>query len=203
MKGYYFITDAACSRLGNVHDVKEALRAGLKVVQYRDKTKSTEELYKEALQLRKICKDVLFLVNDRVDIALGVEADGVHLGRQDMPYPAARRLLGRKKIIGLSVHTLQQAIEAQNSGAQYIGISPVFRTDTKLDAGNPVGVELIRQIKKHVSLPLIAIGGIDLSNARDVIDAGADGLCAVSAVVTKQDVRTEIEKFQKLFLQKS
>jgi thiamine-phosphate pyrophosphorylase len=199
MRGYYFITDATLSRAGNVNDVKNALAARVEVVQYRDKYKSTKEMYEEALELRRICKDALFLVNDRVDIALSVEADGVHLGSQDLSYSVARKILGDKKIIGLTVHTLKQAIEAQELGAQYIGVSPIFLTDTKQDAGNPVGVALIKKIKKHVSLPLVAIGGIDLSNAQKVIRAGADSLCAISAVVTKQDVRKEIEKFQRLF----
>ena len=133
---------------------------------------------------------------------MSVGADGVHLGREDLPYAAARKLLGRKKIIGLTVHTLAEAIEARESGAQYIGVSPIFRTGTKWDAGKPVGTDLIRRIKERVPLSIIAIGGIDLSNASQVIAAGADGLCAISAVVTKQDVAKEIEKFQRLFSRK-
>ncbi|MFH0827520.1 MAG: thiamine phosphate synthase [Candidatus Omnitrophota bacterium] len=200
MRGYYFITDAVLSRAGNASDVKCALKAKVEVVQYREKNKSTKEAYEEALRLRRICKDVLFLVNDRLDLALSVGADGVHLGGVDLPYAVARKLLGPRKIIGLTVHTLDEAIEAQRLGAQYIGVSPIFRTDTKQDAGRPVGVELIRKIKGCVSLPVIAIGGIDLSNAKQVIAAGADGLCAISAVVNKQNIRKEIEKFQKLFV---
>jgi thiamine-phosphate pyrophosphorylase len=200
MRGLYFITDACLSRKGNISDVRQALKARVEVVQYRDKQKSTRELFEEALQIRKICKDAVFLVNDRVDLALAVKADGVHLGRWDLPYPVARKLLGPKKIIGLTVHTLQQALEAQKLGAQYIGVSPVFGTRTKQDAGPPVGLELIRRIKNRVSTPVIAIGGIDLAHAQDVVLAGADGLCAISAVVTKKDVRREIEKFQKLFV---
>ncbi|MFH1458155.1 MAG: thiamine phosphate synthase [Candidatus Omnitrophota bacterium] len=203
MKGYYFITDAGQSRAGNASDVKNALKAHVEVVQYRDKSKSTKELYQEALALRKICKDALFLINDRLDIALSVKADGVHLGWEDLPYAVARKLIGDKKIIGLTVHTLQQAIQSQRSGAQYIGVSPIFKTNTKQDAGPPVGVRLIKEIRRHVSLPVIAIGGIDLSNAKDVIDSGADGLCAISAVVAENDVKKEIEKFQRLFRQKT
>lgn len=199
MRGFYFITDASISRKGNISDVKNALKAKVKVVQYRDKTKSTKELFEEALELRRICKNAIFLVNDRIDIALSVKADGVHLGQQDLPYSIARRLLGNKKIIGLTVHTLQEAIEAEHLGAQYIGVSPIFATNTKQDAGSPVGIELIKKIKKRVSLPLMAIGGINLSNALEVMRAGADGVCAISAVLTKQDVRKEIEKFQELF----
>jgi len=199
MRGYYFITDAAGSRLGNVSDVKNALRARVEVVQYRQKDKSTAEIYQEALVLRRICKKAKFLINDRLDLALAVNADGLHLGRYDLPYPVARRHLGKKKIIGLTVHTLKQAIQAQKMGADYIGVSPIFATSTKLDAGKPVGVEIIRKIKKRVRIPVIAIGGIDLSNAQQVVRAGADGLCAISAVVTAGDVMAQIEKFQRLF----
>ncbi len=139
------------------------------------------------------------MIDDRVDIVLSVNADGVHLGRYDMPYSVARKLLGNKKIIGLTVHSAKEAKEAQRLGADYIGVSPVFATKTKGDAGKPKGVGLIKQIRKQVSIPIIAIGGINLSNAQEVIEAGASALCAISAVVTKPDVKKEIEKFQALF----
>ncbi|MCX5703252.1 MAG: thiamine phosphate synthase [Candidatus Omnitrophica bacterium] len=199
MRGYYFITDSGLSRKGNISDVKSAIRAKIGVVQYREKNKSTGEMHEEASKLRRICEDAIFLINDRVDIALGVNADGVHLGRSDLPYAVARRLLGKRKIIGLTVHTLKQAIQAQGLGADYIGVSPIFATHTKLDAGVPVGVELISKIKKRIRIPVIAIGGINLSNAKDVIRAGADGLCAISAVLASRDVRGRIERFQRLF----
>ena len=111
----------------------------------------------------------------------------------------ARRLLGKKRIIGLTVHTLRQARLAKEWGANYLGVSPIFSTGTKPDAGVPVGLGLIRRIKKAVSLPIIAIGGIDLSNAASVIDAGADGICAISAVVARPNVKKEIQSFQALF----
>ncbi|MFH1269757.1 MAG: thiamine phosphate synthase [Candidatus Omnitrophota bacterium] len=199
MKGYYFITDSALSRSGNAADVRSALRAGVRVVQYREKDKTTSQMYEEALALRKICKRAVFLVNDRVDIALSVKADGVHLGREDLPYAIARKLLGKNKIIGLTVHTLKEAIEAQRLGADYIGVSPIFATATKPNAGEPAGPELIAKIRKRISIPIIAIGGINLLNAAQVIRAGADGLCAISVVVIKPDVKREIKKFQDLF----
>lgn len=199
MKGYYFITDSLLSRAGNTSDIKNALKAEVSVVQYREKHKSSKEMYEEALKLRKLCSNIIFLVNDRVDIALSVNADGIHLGSDDLPYAIARKLLGKKRIIGLTVHTLKQAREAQESGADYIGVSPVFSTNTKPDAGIPVGTGLIRQIKTSVSLPVIAIGGINLANAKEVIRSGADGLCAISCVVGAEDVKLEIEKFQRLF----
>ena len=198
MKGYYFITAAELSLAGNQSDVRSAVKAGVTAIQYRRKSGSTSAMIKEALTLRKLCGSTLFLINDRVDIALAAEADGVHLGQDDLPYSLARKLLGRR-VIGLTVHNVREAREAQAAGADYLGVSPVFSTRTKRDAGNPAGIELIRKIKKEVTIPIVAIGGIDLENAPAVIAAGADGLCAISAVVSKKNVRAEIDKFQKLF----
>ncbi len=199
ISGYYFITDANLSRSGNISDVKNALKAKVNIVQYREKNKGTIDMYKEALELRRICKDIVFLINDRVDIALAVNADGVHMGDDDLPFSVVRKLLGKKKIIGVTVHNLKEAQIAENLGANYIGVSPIFATQTKSDAGKPVGVKLISQIRKRIGIHIIAIGGINLSNADEVIAAGADGLCAISAVVAKYEVKTEIEKFQALF----
>lgn len=199
MKGYYFITDGSLSRKGNCKDVLEANKAKVSIVQYRNKQGTSRELYEEALELRQICRDVLFVVNDRVDIALAVKADGVHLGQDDIPFSAARKLLGTDKIIGLTVHSLEEALEAVKLGASYLGVSPIYTTSTKPDAGPPSGLKLLREIRKQVDLPLVAIGGINLSNAPEVINAGANGLCAISAVITQEDVCSEILKFQNLF----
>ncbi len=199
MKGYYFITDSKLSRAGNVSDVQNAVAAGVEVVQYRRPDASTSELFAEAAVLRKLCHRTLFLVNDRLDIALAVQADGVHLGQADLPLPAARKLLGQGKTIGLTVHSLAEARQAEAAGADYLGVSPIFTTQTKVDAGPPAGIQLIQQIKRVVKIPLIAIGGINLANAPEVIQAGADGLCAISAVVSRENVRAEIGKFQRLF----
>jgi thiamine-phosphate pyrophosphorylase len=193
-KGYYFITDTKLSCKGNASDVKSALACGVKVVQYRNKFASSKELYEEALKLKFICEGAgLFLINDRVDIALAVNADGVHLGNDDLPYALARKCLGKNKIIGLTVHSLKEAKAAQAEGADYIGISPIFRTQTKKDAGRPAGINLIRAIREEVSIPIVAIGGIDLSNAAQVIAVGADCICAISAVVSKPDVKKDPE----------
>lgn len=201
MKGYYFITDSGLSRAGNISDVRQAVSCGVRVVQYRNKNGQTREMYEEAARLIEICRgrDAAFLINDRVDIALAVDADGVHLGQSDMPYKAARRLLGPEKIIGLTVHNLSEALEAQSLGADYLGVSPIFQTKTKPDAGKPAGIALIEEISRRVQIPLIAIGGINHSNAVEVIKAGADGLCAISCVVAKEDAGAEIKKFQELF----
>lgn len=197
--GYYFITDEELSKKGIINDVRSAVKAGVKVIQYRNKTGDTATLYKEASLLRKLCTNVTFIVNDRVDIALSINADGVHIGMDDMPYDAARKLFGKNKIIGVTVHTLNEAITATKKGADYLGVSPIFATYTKKDAGSACGVALIRSIKKHCNIPIVAIGGINLKNAPQVIEAGADALCAISAVVTKDNVRKEIDKFQAFF----
>ncbi|MBM4287715.1 MAG: thiamine phosphate synthase [Deltaproteobacteria bacterium] len=199
MKGYYFITDTRLSRAGNANDVAQAVAAGVRVVQYREKEADTPAMIEEARILRRLCRGALFLINDRVEVALAVEADGVHLGQEDLHYSEARRLLGPGKIIGITVNTVAQAIEAAQLGADYLGVSPIFATRTKPDAGEPAGLALLREIRARVRLPLVAIGGITLDNAPAVIQAGADGLCAISAVVTKPDVRGAIAYFQRLF----
>ena len=200
MKGYHFITDSGLSCAGNISDVGQAESCGVRIVQYRNKDANTKEMYEEAVRLREICSKALFLIDDRIDIALASDADGVHLGQSDVPYVAARKILGPDKIIGITVHNLSEALEAQRLGADYLGVSPIFPTATKPDAGKPAGIVLIEKIRALVDIPLIAIGGINLANAPDVIRAGADGLCAISAVVTKEDVGEEIRKFQELFV---
>ncbi len=200
MKGYYFITDARLSRAGNAEDVEQALAAGVRVVQYREKEADDDAMIAEARILRRVCQGALFLINDRVEVALAVDADGVHLGQEDLHFSEARRLLGDQKIIGITVNTLDQALEAASLGADYLGVSPIFATQTKPDAGEPAGLSLLREIRCRISLPLVAIGGITLDNAPAVIQAGADGVCAISAVVTKTDVRTAITDFQRLFV---
>jgi len=201
VRGYYFITDSSLSLAGNVSDVGTAVSAGVDIVQYREKSKETGALYNEAFILADICRGTgtKFIVNDRIDIALAVNADGVHLGQTDMPYNAARRLLGEDKIIGITVHNIGEALKAERGGADYLGVSPVFSTMTKKDAGAPGGLELVSEIKGVCKIPVIAIGGIDLANAVDVIKAGADMVCAISAVITKPDVAGEIIKFQSMF----
>lgn len=179
--------------------MQNAVAAGVEAVPYRRKDASTAELFAEAVALKKLCCRTLFLINDRVDIALAVRADGVHLGQDDLPLQCARELLGRKKVIGLTVHSLEEARMAEAVGADYLGVSPIFTTQTKVDAGPPAGIELIRQIKAAVKIPVLAIGGINLANAQEVIRAGPDALCAISAVVSQADVHAEIEKFQRLF----
>jgi len=200
IKGYYFITDASLSRKGNISDVKDAIDAGVRIVQYRAKGLSVEEMKKEASELRDICRGkAIFIINDYVEVCLAVDGDGVHLGKHDTPYKIARDFLGRDKIIGMSVDNIEEAMVAKGLGADYIAIGPIFPTATKIDAGVPCGVSVIKEIKKRCNIPIVAIGGINLSNAKEVIEAGADAICAISAVLIAHNVKEEIEKFQELF----
>ncbi|MBN1522655.1 MAG: thiamine phosphate synthase [Candidatus Aureabacteria bacterium] len=200
IKGFYFITDSSLSKAGNESDVRSAVEAGVTIVQYRQKEASTRYLIEEATNFKKLCQGkALFLINDRVDVALAVDADGVHLGQDDMPPEAARKLLGSSKIIGVTVHNQDEAKDAVAKGADYLGVSPVFATSTKKDAGLPAGISLLQRIKATFSIPLVAIGGIQVQNAQYVVEAGADALCAISATVTKDNVKEEIQKFQKFF----
>src|SRR5664280_2108847 len=195
MKGYYFITDTELSVAGAISDTAKALSAGATIVQYRQKSGSSAAQYAEALQLKNLCRNAMFLVNDRIDIALAVDADGVHIGRDDLPLPVVRRLLKSEKVIGVTVRNLEEAVHAAKEGADYLGVGPIFATATKGDAGRPIGIDLLRQIREACKLPLVAIGGITIANAREVIAVGADMICAISAVVTAPDIEEAVWAF--------
>jgi len=193
---FYMVTYSSISKKGIVSDVKDALDAGCRFIQYREKRKSTREMVKEAQILKNICKNkAVFLVNDRVDIALAVDADGVHLGQDDMPVSFARRLLGDKKIIGLTVHNVEEAVEAERMGADYVGLAPIFKTDTKEDSGDPCGVEVLERIRSKIAIPIVAVGGININNVEEVVRKGADGVVAVSAVLDSDNVYSGIKDF--------
>jgi thiamine-phosphate pyrophosphorylase len=196
LQGFYFISDDNLSLSGVTADVKAAVNAGVCAVQYRSKTADTLTMVEQGARLRQICRHTLLLINDRVDVALTVNACGVHLGSQDLPYQSARRLLGKKRIIGMTVRNLAQALEAQELGADYIGVAPIFATKTKFDANHPCGIEVLRQISARIKIPIVAVGGISLDNAAQVVAAGADAICAISAVVTKKNVSAQIKKFK-------
>ncbi len=196
-RGFYFITDASLSKNGVVQDVKDAIKGGATIIQYREKNKNNQDMIEEALQIKEVCKDVTFLVNNRVDIAKLVGADGVHLGQEDMPCGMARELFMRDKIIGVSVHNVEEAKEAQLKGASYLGIGPIFDTTTKKDAGPALGIKTISKIKEEVPLPIVAIGGITLENTKEALDAGADAVCAMSATIG-DNVEKRVNEFCEL-----
>lgn len=200
LRGICFITDKKLSPLPLFELTFNVLKAGVRFVQYRDKEKSRLELYEEALKLRMLTRhfNARLIINDHADIALAVNADGVHLGQKDLPLKEARKILGRR-IIGISTHDLEQAKQAEADGADYIGYGPIFHTTTK-DAGNPAGVDNLRIIKENVSIPVVAIGGINLDNIEAVIKAGADAAAVATAIsrgVASENARKLLRYFRK------
>jgi len=171
--------------------VDAAVRGGVTAVQVREKRCTTREFLRLAREVKEVLagRGVPLLINDRVDVALAAGADGVHLGQSDLPVADARRLLGDDALIGLSVETAEQADEAEASGADYLGVSPVFRTPTKIDTLAEWGLDGLRALRARSKRVLVAIGGINESNAADVIRAGADGLAVVSAICAAPDPR--------------
>ncbi|MCS3919212.1 thiamine phosphate synthase [Fervidibacter sacchari] len=203
--GVYVVTDRFINPSRSHVDIaKAAVAGGACAVQLRDKEATTRQLLEWARAIRDITlrTDTLFIVNDRVDIALAADADGVHLGDDDMPVPVARRLLGAGKIIGRSVANEDEALKAVTEGADYVSIGSVFATSTKPDAGEPVGVEMVRRVRQVLppDYPLVAIGGITLQNAAAVFEAGADAVAVVSAVVCADDPVEAVKQLKQLWL---
>jgi thiamine-phosphate pyrophosphorylase len=169
---------------------EEALNGGATVIQLRDKQASTRELIETGLALRHLTRErhALLIVNDRIDVALAVDADGAHVGQEDMPADLARHLLGSERILGVSVATVEEARAAEAAGADYLGVGPIFATASKVDAGPAIGLDPLTTIARCLPLPLVAIGGIGAGNADKVIRAGATGIAVISAVVSAEDI---------------
>jgi thiamine-phosphate pyrophosphorylase len=194
-KRLYLITDRTISGLSHSDIVRQAVTSGIDIIQLREKDMPKSQLYKEAAFIRELTlrRRITFIVNDYVDLACTVHADGVHLGQDDMPVQEARKILGKKSIIGISTHNLRQAFQAQHDGADYIGFGPLFSTATK-DAGKPKGIHALRKIKRHITIPVVAIGGITLENAPHVMSSGADAIAVASAILSG-DIRERVKKF--------
>ncbi|QBD83508.1 thiamine phosphate synthase [Ktedonosporobacter rubrisoli] len=173
-----------------------AIEGGATVIQLRDKVASTRKLVEEGLVLRELTRrrGVLLIVNDRIDVALAVDADGAHVGQDDMPAHLARRLLGPERILGVSAGNLEEARAAVEAGADYLGIGPIYPTRGKLDAGVPVGTQFVLGLKLRYATPLVAIGGITAENAGEVIQAGAAGIAVITAVVNAEDIAAAARK---------
>jgi thiamine-phosphate pyrophosphorylase len=185
----YLVTDRSLS-LGRttIEIVRAAIGGGVTCVQLREKHCATREFIQEARRVRDLLdaleRPVPLIINDRIDVALAVGADGVHLGQTDMHISDARRLAGSSLLIGISAESVTDAVRAEADGADYIGISPIFATATKKDTAAPLGLVGIQAIRAAISLPLVGIGGIKAENAAEIIRAGADGVAVVSAIVS-------------------
>ena len=190
----YLVTDDGCLQGRALIDcVREALEGGVTLVQYRAKTASSAEMYAEALQLKALCDSfkVPLIINDRLDIAMAVGAAGVHLGQDDFPCAAARKILGEDYIIGVSAHNQAEAKAALQSGADYLGCGAVFGTATKADV-KKLGTEGLTAICREKGLPVVGIGGVTADNYREVRVAGADGAAIVSGILAQPDIRTTV-----------
>ncbi|MBW2303043.1 MAG: thiamine phosphate synthase [Deltaproteobacteria bacterium] len=186
----HLLTDVVLqSRFSHEELARLGISGGADTIQFRQKTGSTREMIEVARRIKRICeeKTVSFIVNDRIDVAIASEADGVHLGREDFPIPLARKLLGPGKVIGGSASTLEEALACVSEGADYIGFGPVYDTTSKLDAGPAGGISLLQSVVKRVQVPVIAIGGISVENAREVMKAGAAGIAVISAICCQED----------------
>lgn len=182
----YLVTDENLAKGGALDEiVEESIKGGTSLVQLREKNVSTRTFLSRAIEIKKITDkyDVPLIINDRLDIALAVDAAGLHIGQSDMPYEIARKILGYNKIIGLSVETLQDAKEAENFDVDYLAVSPVFFTRTKTDIKQPLGLDGLRYIAGYTKHRLVGIGGINANNCGEVVNAGAEGLAVISAII--------------------
>lgn len=195
----YAITAEAFSRgRDNLQVVEELIANGIRMIQYREKEKEMGEKYRQCLAIREITRKAgaCFIVNDHVDLALLVDADGVHVGQEDIPVEAVRELLGTEKVIGLSTHSPEQALDAVQRGVDYIGVGPIFQTFTKKDVCEPVGLSYLDYVVQNLEIPFVAIGGIKAHNLDQVVRHGADCICLVTEIVGAEHIGNKIQEIR-------
>lgn len=198
----YLVTDRDMLKNVDLYTaVEEAIKGGVTLVQLREKDITTQNFYKTAVEIKKVTDkyNVPLIINDRMDIALAADTAGLHVGQDDMPCIIARKLLGNDRILGVSARTLEEAIKAEKDGADYIGVGAVFPTSTKGDA-KAVSIELLKKIKESVSIPVVAIGGINEKNASLLKPANIDGISVISSILGKEDIRGAAENLKKLMV---
>ena len=192
----YALTDSKFSRGRSVEEQARALLgAGVKILQYREKHAPKEVMLEECRLLARLCREAgaCFIVNDHIDLAIAVDADGVHVGQDDMPMAEVRRLVGPEKIIGLSTHSPEQCEAAVRDGADYIGVGPIFATQTKEDVSEPLGFGYLEWVSEHCPLPYVAIGGIKEHNVAEVVRHGASCCALVSELVGADDIAAKVQ----------
>ena len=180
--------------------IEEAIKGGTSIVQLREKTASTKDFYELALKVKEITSryDVPLLINDRIDIALAIDSEGVHIGQDDMPADIARAIIGDEKILGVSASTVDEAVKAQKDGADYIGSGAIFPTSTKDDADS-VSKDELKGIVNSIDIPVVAIGGITLENAQELKDTGISGFSVVSAIMGAKDPQEASKKLKEIY----
>jgi thiamine-phosphate pyrophosphorylase len=197
--GFILITNRNICEAKLVDIISQAIDGGVETVQLREKDLSTDELYVLASEIREITREkgANLIINDRVDIALAVDADGVHLGWKSLGIGIVRTMIGHDKLIGFSAHNLQEARKAEDSGADYVTISPVFDTANKDYFIAPLGTEEIGKIKEEIGIPVIALGGINENNVNGVLENGADGIAVISAILQSENPRQSASRLYK------
>lgn len=194
---FYLVTDSDILRGRDFYNsIEEALKGGVTMLQLREKNASGKEFLEKAIKLRELTKkyNVKFIINDRVDIAMLCDADGVHVGQSDIPANKVRELMGEDKIVGVSARTVEEALTAKENGADYLGVGAMFTTRTKLDAKS-VSIEKLKEIKELIKLPVVAIGGLSLSNIDKLKECNVDGYAVVSAILGAENIKLECEKW--------
>lgn len=196
----YLVTDKSDNVEKFLNTIEEAIEGGVSVVQIREKTADTLDFYNLAMKVKEITEkyDVPLIINDRVDVALAIDADGVHVGQSDMPCDVTRALVGPDKIVGVSAATIEEAQKAERDGADYIGTGAVFPTATKDDAPKITKKDL-KEIVESISIPVVAIGGITLNNAHELNETGISGLSVVSAIMSSENPKKSSEELLKIF----
>lgn len=193
----YLVTDSDILKDRNFYEcIEEALKGGVTMLQLREKEASGKEFLEKAIKLRELTKkyNVKFIINDRVDISMLCNADGVHVGQSDIPANEVRKLIGKDKIVGVSARTIKEAMVAKENGADYLGVGAMFTTTTKLDAKS-VTIDQLKDIKKEVKLPIVTIGGLSLNNIEKLKECNIDGFAVVSAILGATDIKLECEKW--------
>ncbi|WP_333861653.1 thiamine phosphate synthase [Clostridium sp.] len=196
----YLVTDRNILKGRPLHEaVEQAILGGVTLVQLREKDASTREFYKQAVEVKKITEsyNIPLIINDRLDIAQAVDAEGVHFGQSDMPLIAARNILGKNKIIGISVGNIEEAVEAEKNSADYVGIGTIFFTGTKKDIELPIGIQGLKKIYDNINIPAVAIGGINENNFKEVLSTGIEGISVVSAILGKNNIKDAAEALHK------
>lgn len=179
----------------NIEVVQQLINAGVKIIQYREKEKKKLYKYEECKEIRRMTREagVTFIVNDDVDIAMAVDADGVHIGQDDLPIEEVRQLIDKEMFIGLSTHSPEQAKDAVRRGADYIGVGPIYATNTKKDVCDPVGLEYLEYVAKNINLPFVAIGGIKENNIAEVKQKGASCVSMITEIVGSEDIPKRVK----------
>lgn len=201
----YVVLDRKCQRGRSFLEIaRAAIRGGADIIQLRDKELSAKELIQQGAPVRELTRQTgtVFIVNDRVDVAIALRADGIHLGQDDLSIEAAKKILGSQVLVGKSTHNLEQALEAEREGADYIGVGPVFATPTK-PSYPPVGLELVKEVSERIGIPFVAIGGIQAGNIKQVLDSGAANVAVVRSVAGAENIEESARELKRIITKRA